>query len=103
MLGQYRIVRRSFLAAGLALVFAADGSVNAHAQGDESSSITIATFRDVPHLDRTKLDGGLLEHYSLTDSLFRIDANGNLLPGIVDSWEQINLGRTRLMLRQDTN
>jgi peptide/nickel transport system substrate-binding protein len=94
------IVRRSLLAAGLMAVLAIGGNLKADAQS-EASSITISSYRDVPHLDRHKVGGGELDALTIVDPLIVVDGEGNVHPGLAEKWEAIDEGRLRLTLRQD--
>lgn len=66
-----------------------------------SSQITVGFGRVVPHLDRTIIDGGWDTLYTVSDPLFKIGDQGELLPGLVQSWESVDENTTRLELRQD--
>jgi len=92
---------RGSLAVGLLAAVAMDGGVKANAQSDEESSMTFATYRQVPHLDRTILGGSEILVNSLMDPLIRVNEKGEIYPGLVESWEELNETTTRLKLRED--
>jgi peptide/nickel transport system substrate-binding protein len=95
------LVRGSLFAVGLMSAVAMDAGVKAYAQGDNASSIIISTYRQVAHLDRSQIGGSEILVNGLMDPLIRLDAKGEIYPGLVDSWDQVDENKTRLTLRQD--
>lgn len=93
--------RGSCLTAILLATLAIESGGMAYAQSDEASSMTFITNREVPHLDRSQNSGGNILTNNLMDPLIKVAANGEIHPGLIDSWEQIDEGRMRLTLRQD--